>query len=34
MPFINQGADMFSQIITEIMENLAVTLADYGQCKG
>jgi len=25
---------MFSQIVSEIMESIALTLADYGQCKG
>lgn len=25
---------MFSQIISEILENISFTLADYGQCKG
>lgn len=25
---------MFNRIISEILENISFTLADYGQCKG
>jgi hypothetical protein len=29
-----QESLMFSQIISEILESISFTLADYGQCKG
>jgi hypothetical protein len=29
----NHGDDMVRILITEILENLAITLADYAHCK-
>jgi hypothetical protein len=31
---IFSGAIMFSEIISEILDSISCTLADYGQCKG
>jgi len=32
-PFTTEENDMLQALMTEFLENLAITLADYAQCK-